>query len=131
MITRIVNKYGTEGQKEKFLNLLSTNQIGSFCLSEAESGSDAFSLKTIAKPVGKDEFLMDGSKMWISNAKEAGVFLVFANVKPELGYKGITCFVFDKCETEGISIGKKEQKVREMSIKINSLMILSLFSACF
>lgn len=112
MITRIVNKYGTEAQKEKYLNLLSSSQVGSFCLSEAESGSDAFSLKTVAKPVGTDEFLLDGTKMWISNAKEAGVFLVFANVKPELGYKGITCFVFDKSETEGIQIGKKEQKVR-------------------
>ena len=111
MITRIVNKYGTEAQKEKYLNLLSTSHVGSFCLSEAESGSDAFSLKTVAKSVGPDEFLLDGTKMWISNAMEAGVFLVFANAKPELGHKGITCFVFDKFETKGIRIGKKEKKV--------------------
>ena len=105
-----MNKYGNEEQKEKFLNLLSSHKIGSFCLSEVESGSDAFALKTQAKPVG-DEFLLDGTKMWISNAKEAGIFLVFANVKPELKYKGITCFIFEKSETEGILIGKKEQKV--------------------
>lgn len=114
MITRIVNKYGTEDQKEKYLNSLSSNQVGSFCLSEAESGSDAFALKTFAKPVSskEEEFLLNGSKMWISNAKEAGIFLVFANVNPELGYKGITCFIFDKNESEGIKIGKKEQKVQ-------------------
>ena len=56
--------------------------------------------------------------MWISNALEAGIFLVFANVKPELGYKGITCFIFDKNETEGIKIGKKEQKVHEKHVRI-------------
>lgn len=113
MITRIVNKYGTEAQKEKYLNSLASEKVGSFCLSEAESGSDAFALKTTAKPTNstEDEFILNGTKMWISNAKEAGIFLVFANVKPELGYKGITCFVFDKNETEGIKIGKKEQKV--------------------
>ena len=96
------------------MNSLSSNQVGSFCLSEAESGSDAFALKTTAKPINskEEEFIMNGTKMWISSAKEAGIFLVFANVKPELGYKGITCFVFDKNETEVIKIGKKEQKVQ-------------------
>lgn len=111
MITRIVSKYGKEDQKEKYLNSLASNQVGSFCLSEAESGSDAFALKTTAKPINSKEFLLNGSKMWISNATEAGIFLVFANVKPELGYKGITCFIFDKNESEGIKIGIKEQKV--------------------
>lgn len=57
--------------------------------------------------------------MWISNAKEAGVFLVFANVNPELGYKGITCFIFDKAETPGILIGKKEKKVNDAFYLIN------------
>ncbi len=124
MITRIVNKYGTNEQKEKYLNSLSSQKVGSFCLSEAESGSDAFSLKTLAKPVGNDEFLLDGSKMWISNAKEAGIFLVFANAKPESGYKGITCFIFDHSETDGIIIGKKEQKVRAF-YKVIPLFIVS------
>ena len=120
MITRIVNKYGTEGQKEKYLNSLASHQVGSFCLSEAESGSDAFALKTTAKAVNskEEEFLLNGTKMWISNAMEAGIFLVFANIKPELGYKGITCFIFDKNETEGIKIGKKEQKVHEKRVRI-------------
>lgn len=103
------------------MNLLSTSQVGSFCLSETESGSDAFSLKTLAKPIGNDEFILDGTKMWISNAKEAGVFLVFANVKPELGYKGITCFVFDKSESEGIEIGKKEKKVIKSASQIYTI----------
>lgn len=112
LINRIVNKYGSEPQKEKYFSLLAVKEVGSFCLSEAESGSDAFALKTVAKSIGSDEFSLNGTKMWISNAKEAGVFLVFANVNPELGYKGITCFIFDKSETPGIVIGKKEKKVK-------------------
>ena len=131
MITRILSKYGNEEQKELFLKLLSTSQVGSFCLSESESGSDAFALKTTAKQVGNDEFILNGSKMWISNAKEAGVFLVFANVNPELGYKGITCFVFDKSDiSEGsLSIGKKEQKVPLTLLDFTLKHLILIFSS--
>lgn len=106
--------------------MLTSSQVGSFCLSEAESGSDAFSLKTVAKPSGKDEFILNGTKMWISNAMEAGVFLVFANVNPELGYKGITCFVFDKSEIEegSLKIGKKEHKVRRIRRRLLLFMFI-------
>jgi alkylation response protein AidB-like acyl-CoA dehydrogenase len=108
-----VNKYGTEAQKEKYLNKLTRRSIGSFCLSEAESGSDAFALKTTARQLGSNqEFVVNGSKMWISNAKEAEIFLVFANVDLNLGYKGITCFIFDKSDVgDNIKIGTKEKKV--------------------
>ncbi|RMX55717.1 hypothetical protein pdam_00016045, partial [Pocillopora damicornis] len=83
--------------------------VGSFCLSEVGSGSDAFALDTKAEKQG-DFYVINGSKMWITNAEHAGVFLVFANVAPEKGYKGITTFVVPK-ETDGLSLGKKEDKL--------------------
>ncbi|XP_064320410.1 short/branched chain specific acyl-CoA dehydrogenase, mitochondrial isoform X2 [Phalacrocorax carbo] len=83
--------------------------IGSFCLSEAGSGSDAFSLKTRAEKKG-DYYIINGSKMWISSAEHAGVFFVMANTDPSLGYRGITCFIVDR-DTEGLHIGKKEDKL--------------------
>jgi short/branched chain acyl-CoA dehydrogenase len=70
-------------------------QIGSFCLSEVGSGSDAFALKTVAVPKG-DDFLISGTKMWITNAEHANFFLVMANANPSQGYKGITCFLVDR-----------------------------------
>ncbi|XP_070487932.1 short/branched chain specific acyl-CoA dehydrogenase, mitochondrial isoform X4 [Equus przewalskii] len=83
--------------------------IGSFCLSEAGAGSDSFSLKTRADKKG-DYFVINGSKMWISHAEYAGLFLVMANVDPTRGYKGITCFLVDR-GTEGLHIGKPENKL--------------------
>ncbi|KAI2489975.1 Acyl-CoA dehydrogenase [Fragilaria crotonensis] len=86
--------------------------FSSFALSEAGSGSDAFSMKTTATQIqdGSSSYLLNGSKLWISNAPEAGVFLVFANAAPEKGYKGITAFVVD-AKTEGITVGKPEKKL--------------------
>uniref|UniRef100_A0A3P9IY29 Short/branched chain specific acyl-CoA dehydrogenase, mitochondrial n=1 Tax=Oryzias latipes TaxID=8090 RepID=A0A3P9IY29_ORYLA len=109
LINVLFTKLGTPAQKEKYLSHLSTDMIGSFCLSEAESGSDAFALKTRAEK-HKDFYVINGSKMWISNAEHAGVFLVMANVNPSAGYRGITCFIVDR-ETEGLEIGKKENKL--------------------
>ncbi|XP_062330747.1 short/branched chain specific acyl-CoA dehydrogenase, mitochondrial-like isoform X1 [Osmerus eperlanus] len=109
LINTLVAKLGTPAQKEQYLSRLSTDMVGSFCLSEAESGSDAFALKTRAEK-HKDYYIINGSKMWISNAEQAGVFLVMANVNPSAGYKGITCFIVDK-DTEGLHIGKKENKL--------------------
>ncbi|KAG1945342.1 Acyl CoA DeHydrogenase [Pimephales promelas] len=83
--------------------------VGSFCLSESESGSDAFSLKTKAEK-HSDYYIINGSKMWISNAEHAGVFLVMANAEPAVGYRGITCFLVDR-DTDGLSIGRKENKL--------------------
>uniref|UniRef100_A0A669D6H7 Short/branched chain specific acyl-CoA dehydrogenase, mitochondrial n=1 Tax=Oreochromis niloticus TaxID=8128 RepID=A0A669D6H7_ORENI len=109
LINTLFVKLGTPAQKEKYLNRLSTDMIGSFCLSEAESGSDAFALKTRAEK-HKDYYVINGSKMWISNAEHAGVFLVMANVDLSAGYRGITCFIVDR-DTEGLEIGKKENKL--------------------
>jgi alkylation response protein AidB-like acyl-CoA dehydrogenase len=83
--------------------------VASYCLSEAGSGSDAFALKCRAVPQG-DHFVLDGQKLWITNAAEAGVFLVFATVDPQAGYKGITAFVVEK-DDPGLRLGKRESKL--------------------
>lgn len=109
LINTLFMKLGTEEQKTQYLPRLATDTVGSFCLSEPESGSDAFSLKTQAVKQG-DEYVLNGSKCWISNAEHAGMFLVMANAKPTDGYKGITCFIVDS-DTPGLEIGKKEDKL--------------------
>uniref|UniRef100_G3ND75 Short/branched chain specific acyl-CoA dehydrogenase, mitochondrial n=1 Tax=Gasterosteus aculeatus aculeatus TaxID=481459 RepID=G3ND75_GASAC len=81
LINTLFAELGTTAQKEQYLSRLTTDMVGSFCLSEAESGSDAFSLKTRADK-HKDYYIINGSKLWISNAEHAGVFLVMANVDP-------------------------------------------------
>ncbi|XP_076041663.1 short/branched chain specific acyl-CoA dehydrogenase, mitochondrial [Oratosquilla oratoria] len=109
LINTLFSKLGTEDQKDKYLPKLASEFTGSFCLSEAESGSDAFSLKTTAKKDGSI-YVINGTKMWISSASHSGVFLVMANANPSIGYKGITCFIIDK-DTPGLVIGKKEDKL--------------------
>jgi len=103
------NQYGTKEQKEQYLSRLATDTVGSFCLSESGSGSDAFALKTSAKRDGSD-WVLDGSKCWISNSREAGLFVVFANADPSKGHRGITTFVVER-DNPGLSIGKKEDKL--------------------
>ena len=95
------------------------NQLGSFCLSEPASGSDAFALQTRAKKDG-NHWIINGSKMWITNSYEAEIFLIFANVDPSKGYKGVTCFIATK--DMGIQIAKKEQK---LGIRASSTCTLS------
>lgn len=109
LINTLLMKCGTEEQKRKYLPRLAKDMVGSFCLSEVDSGSDAFSLKTTAVK-HKDYYVINGSKMWISNADYAGIFLVMANANPSSGYRGITCFIVDK-DTEGLHVGKKENKL--------------------
>ena len=101
--------FASDHLKEKYLPQLATEKVGAYCLSEAGSGSDAFALKTTAKEDG-DDFVLNGSKLWITNANEADIFLVMANVNPEAGYKGITAFVVER-GMEGFSISKKENKL--------------------
>ncbi|TCD69175.1 hypothetical protein EIP91_008471 [Steccherinum ochraceum] len=108
LVNTVIRKYGTQEQKEKYLPKLATSELGSFCLSEPASGSDAFALQTRAKKDG-NSWVLNGSKMWITNSYEANVFLIFANVDPSKGYKGITCFIAEK--DMGIQIAKKEQKL--------------------
>jgi short-chain 2-methylacyl-CoA dehydrogenase len=102
--------WGSESLRNTWLPRLATDTVSSFCLSEAESGSDAFALKTTAIPTSSSEYVLNGTKLWISNAAQAGVFLVFANANPAAGYKGITAFMVD-AKTEGISVGPPESKL--------------------
>jgi alkylation response protein AidB-like acyl-CoA dehydrogenase len=102
-------KWGSAEQKKAYLPRFATDTVGAYCLSEAASGSDAFALQTRAVQQG-DSYILTGQKLWITNAKEAGIFLVFATLDPALGYKGITAFVVEK-DTPGFSIGKKEDKL--------------------
>ncbi|ELW69704.1 Short/branched chain specific acyl-CoA dehydrogenase, mitochondrial [Tupaia chinensis] len=109
VINPLIKKHGTEEQKATYLPKLTTETVGSFCLSEVGAGSDSFALKTRADKKG-NYYVINGSKMWISNAAYAGLFLVMANVDPSVGYKGITCFLVDR-DTEGFHIGKAENKL--------------------
>lgn len=108
LVNTLIRKYGTKAQKEKYLPKLATDTVGCFCLSEAGSGSDAFALQTKAEKQGS-EYVLNGTKMWITNSYEADIFLVFANVDPSKGYKGITCFIVEK--DMGVKIAKKEIKL--------------------
>ena len=101
--------WGTQAQQHTWLPRMATDTICSYALSEAASGSDAFALQTTARADG-DSFLLNGSKLWISNAAEAGLFIVFATVDSALGYKGITAFLVPR-DTPGFVIGKKEDKL--------------------
>lgn len=101
--------FGSEDLNKRYLPRLAMDTVGAYALSEASSGSDAFSLKTKAEKKG-DEYILNGNKLWITNGNEADIFLVFANVDPEKGYKGITGFVVER-GFEGFSVGKKEDKL--------------------
>ncbi|KAF5394594.1 Long-chain specific acyl-CoA dehydrogenase mitochondrial [Paragonimus heterotremus] len=109
LIVSLLKRFGTPDQQECWLPRLNTEIIGSFCLSEASAGSDAFAMQTVAKRDGTD-FILSGSKMWISNSKEAGLFLIMANANPSAGYKGITTFIVPR-DTPGLSIGENEKKL--------------------
>ncbi|MGC2657853.1 MAG: acyl-CoA dehydrogenase family protein, partial [Bryobacteraceae bacterium] len=92
-----------------YFSRLAKESVGAYALSEAQSGSDAFALTTRAERDGEG-FRLTGRKLWITNAAEAGIFLVFATVDPAAGYRGITCFVVER-ETPGFSVGRKENKL--------------------
>ncbi|PHH76738.1 hypothetical protein CDD80_1293 [Ophiocordyceps camponoti-rufipedis] len=115
-------KYATPEVKRTWLPRLATTSVGSFCLSEPVSGSDAFALATRAVEVDNGaSFKISGSKMWITNANEADVFIVFANADPSKGHRGITAFVVDK-NTPGFAIAKKEKK---LGIRASSTCVLT------
>jgi len=102
-------RWATAGQKARYLPRLAENMVASYALSEAGSGSDAFAMATRAKDQG-DHFLLTGRKLWITNAAEAGFFLLFANARLEAGYKGVTAFLIER-EFPGFQVGKKEDKL--------------------
>ena len=109
LVNNALARWGSEAQKQRFLPRLVKDTVGAYALSEAGSGSDAFSLAARARPDG-EHFVLNGRKLWITNAKEAGLFIIFANVNPELGYKGITAFLIER-DAAGFSVGKKEDKL--------------------
>lgn len=124
LVNNMFSFYASDRLKEKYLTQLSTSKVGCFCLSEANSGSDAFALQTKAEKEGS-KFRINGSKSWITNSGEAEVFLVMANVDSSLGYKGITCFVLDResIESGSIEVGKRENK---LGIKASSTCTVTL-----
>jgi alkylation response protein AidB-like acyl-CoA dehydrogenase len=124
LVTNAFLRWATEAQKQRYLPLLAQQWVGAYALSESSSGSDAFALKLRAEKKG-DHFVLKGHKLWITNAKEASVFIVFANINPEQGYKGITAFIVEK-GMPGFQIGKKEDK---LGIRASSTCEL-LFENC-
>src|SRR5438874_410870 len=109
LVNNAVMRWANEEQKRKYLPRLAKDLVGAYALSEAGSGSDAFALACRAADKG-DHFLLNGRKLWITNAVEAGVFIVFANVNPEQGYRGITAFLIER-DFSGFAVGKKEDKL--------------------
>ncbi len=109
LVNNALLRWGTEEQKKRYLPRLAANTCGAYALSEAGSGSDAFALQTKAELKGGD-YILNGRKLWITNAKEAGIFILFATINAAAGYKGITAFVIEK-EFPGFTVGKKEDKL--------------------
>ncbi len=116
-----LEKYGTEEQKQKYLTKLATGeQIGAFCLSEPEAGSDATSQRTTAEDKG-DYYLLNGTKNWITNGNSAGVYIVIAQTDPEKRHKGINALIVEK-GMDGFVVGKKEDKLGIRGSDTHSLM---------
>jgi len=109
LVANALLRWATDAQKAKYLPLLAREWVGSYALSEAGSGSDAFALAAQAEKKG-DKWILNGRKLWITNANEASLFLVFANIDRSRGYKGITAFLVEK-SSPGFSVGKKEDKL--------------------
>jgi len=109
LVANALLRWANEDQKRRYLPKLTADTCGAYALSEAGSGSDAFALQTRAELKGS-EFILNGRKLWITNSKEAGIFILFATVDPSKGYKGITAFLIEK-NFPGFSVGKKEDKL--------------------
>ncbi|MGH9523288.1 MAG: acyl-CoA dehydrogenase family protein, partial [Terriglobales bacterium] len=109
LVNNALLRWTTEEQKKRYLPRMAADTVGAYALSEAGSGSDAFALQTRAELKGSD-YVLNGQKLWITNAKEAGVFILFATIDPSAGYKGITGFIVEK-DFPGFTVGKKEDKL--------------------
>src|SRR3954469_9285658 len=109
LVNNAIIRWGNEDQKSKYLPMLAKDTVGAYALSEAGSGSDAFGLAAKAEDKG-DYWVLNGQKLWITNAFEAGIFIVFTNAKPNAGYKGITAFLIER-NFPGFKVGKKEDKL--------------------
>ena len=124
LVTNAFMKWGSDDIKKKYMPQLAEGKVGAYALSEASSGSDAFALTTKAADKG-DHYEINGQKLWITNGNEAEIFIVFATVDVEAGYKGITAFIVEK-GFEGFTVGKKEDK---LGIRASSTTEL-IFDAC-
>ena len=109
LVNNALMRWGTEEQKARYFPRMTQDLLGAFALSEPASGSDAFALEARATRDG-DDWLLTGRKFWITSGAEAGFFIIFANVDPSLGYKGITAFLVER-DFPGFSIGKREKKL--------------------
>ncbi len=109
LVINALRKWGTEAQRARWLPRLAADTVGAYALSEAGSGSDAFALQTRAHKV-EEGYRLDGRKLWISNGREAGLFLVFATIDPAAGYRGITAFLVER-GSPGFKVGRKEDKL--------------------
>jgi alkylation response protein AidB-like acyl-CoA dehydrogenase len=124
LVDTAITRYASDDQRARYLPRLASDMVGAYALSEAGSGSDAFALRTRARQDG-DGWVLDGTKLWITNGDEAGLFIVFANASPEEGYRGITAFLVER-DTQGFAVGKKEDK---LGIRASSTTELS-FDGC-
>src|SRR5436853_161077 len=109
LVNNALLRWGNEDQKKRYLPRMASELCGAYALSEAGSGSDAFALQSRAELKGSD-YVLNGRKLWITNGKEAGLFVLFATIDPPAGYKGITAFIVEK-DFPGFSVGKKEDKL--------------------
>jgi alkylation response protein AidB-like acyl-CoA dehydrogenase len=127
LVINAVLRWGTDDIKRRYLPKLAANAVGAYALSEAGSGSDAFAMGTrvVESPGSNDGYAITGRKLWITNGNEAGLFIVFANINPEAGYRGITAFLVER-GFDGFTVGKKEDK---LGIRASSTCEL-LFEDC-
>jgi alkylation response protein AidB-like acyl-CoA dehydrogenase len=109
LVNNALLRWANPEQKQRYLSQLASEKVGAYALSEAGSGSDAFAMATRAVDAG-DHFIVNGRKLWITNGNEAEIFIVFANINPEAGYRGITALIVEK-NFEGFAVGKKENKL--------------------
>src|ERR1700692_4523404 len=109
LVANALLRWANPEQKKQYLPRMASDTVGAYALSEAGSGSDAFALQTRAELKGND-YVLNGRKLWITNAKEAGIFVLFATIDPSAGYKGITAFLIEK-DFAGFTVGKKEDKL--------------------
>ena len=109
LVINAILRWASPEMKKRLLPRLAVDTVGAYALSEAVSGSDAFALQSRARQDG-DHFVLQGRKLWITNANEADLFIVFATINPEAGYRGITAFLVER-GMPGFSVGKKEDKL--------------------
>ncbi len=109
LVNNALLRWASEQQRKQYLPKMAADTVGAYALSEAGSGSDAFALETRAELKGSD-YVLNGRKLWITNGKEAGIFILFATIDPAAGYKGITAFIIEK-GAAGFTVGRKEDKL--------------------